>query len=72
MDTNLNQYFLTFQIFNEGNMIHSIECPRSNIHEMTLKLKNLYPEYTIKVVDHSDRIRMDFSIFDRLNITIPY
>ncbi len=72
MGDNLNQNFLTFQIFENENKIHSIECPRSSIGEMALKLKTLYPKYTIKIVDHEGKVRIDFSMFDRLDVEVPY
>jgi hypothetical protein len=72
MDNNLNQCFLTFNIYEGENLFHSIECPRSHISEMTLKLKDLPPKYTVKIVDHEGKLRMDFSMFDKFNIVIPF
>lgn len=72
MGDNLNQNFLTFEIFENGNKIHSMECPRSSIGEMALKLKTLHPKYTVKIVDHEGKVRIDFSMFDRLDVELPY
>jgi len=72
MGTNLNQYFLTFEVYQNENKIHSMECPRSMISEMIIKLKNLYPTYTVKIVDHEGKLRMESSMLNKLNIEFAF
>jgi hypothetical protein len=73
MENSLDQYFVTFKIFKDGKQVHEMTCPKSLIHEMTMKWKypglpGYYPgsEYDFHIVDHTGNFRMDSKILNDL------
>ena len=62
MDSNLNNFFVTFKIYKENNLAHELVCPSSMIPKMFLTW--VYPEspYVIKIFDHNNTLRIDSSI----------
>lgn len=63
MDNNLNNFFVTFLIYKDGSEVHSMTVPKSLIHDMFQKW--VYPgsEFSVKVVDYTDKLRIDSSMF---------
>lgn len=64
MDNDLNKYFVTMQIYEGDVQIHSIEVPRSLIHEMFQKWKFPGSRFNVHVIDHTGNFRINSTILD--------
>jgi len=64
MENSLDQYFVTYKIFKNGEQVHEMTCPKSLIHNMSMKW--LYPgsEYEFRIVDHTGNFRMTSKLLD--------
>lgn len=64
MGSDLNNFFVTFNIFRDGVQVHSIEAPKSMINQMFTTW--VYPDspYSVKVVDDTGNFRIDSNIFN--------
>ena len=64
MGNDLNKFFVTFKIFKDGELVHSIECPRSMIQTMMFAWK--YPDspYIVHVIDHTGNFRINSDILN--------
>jgi hypothetical protein len=62
MDSNLNNFFATFKIYKEGNLVHELLCPTSLIPRMFLTWAYPNSPYIIKIFDHGGTLRIDSSI----------
>jgi hypothetical protein len=67
MDNDLNHFFYKIKISENGKEIHTLVSPKSGLLELVLKLINLKDRYTIRIYDHEEKLRMDFSLFDRIS-----
>jgi hypothetical protein len=64
MENSLDQYFVTFKIFKDGTQVHEMVCPKSLIHEMTMKWKYPGSVYDFHIVDHTGNFRMDSKLLN--------
>lgn len=65
MDSDLNSYYVTFEVYKDNVKVHSLECPRSFIQ--TQFPIWVYPgsPYMLKVIDHTGNFRVSSDIFFR-------
>lgn len=66
MENILDQYYVTFKIFKGDTQIHEMICPKSLIHNMTMKWKYPGSEYDFYIIDHTDNFRLDSKILNDL------
>lgn len=62
MDNDLNKFFVTINIFEGENQVHSVSVPKSNIHDVFLKYKYPGSIYDLKVIDHTGNYRINSKI----------
>ena len=62
MDSNLNNFFVTFKVYKEGNLVHESLCPRSLIPRTYLTWAYIGGPYTVKIFDHEGTLMIDSSI----------
>jgi hypothetical protein len=66
MGTDLNKFFVTFKIFQNGEQIHEMECPRSMIQTMMNTWKYPGSAYTVHVIDHTGNFRLNSDILNQM------
>jgi len=66
MGTDLNKFFVTFKIFQNGDKVHEMECPRSMIQTMMNTWKYPGSEYTVHVIDHTGNFRLNSDILNQM------
>jgi hypothetical protein len=64
MDNDLNSYFVTFEIYEDGTKVNSLTVPKSLIHEEFQNWK--FPESTleVRIKDHTGNFRISSKILD--------
>jgi len=66
MGTDLNKFFVTFKIFQNGEQVHETSCPRSMIQLMMNTWKYDGSPYTVHVIDHTDNFRFSSEALDQM------
>jgi hypothetical protein len=66
MANNLNQYYVTFEIYKDNALAHSFDCPRSFIQSQFNVWKYAGSPYTIKVIDHTGNFRISSDILNSI------
>lgn len=64
MGNDLNQYFVTFKIFKNGDQVHEMISPVSMIQYMFAKWVFPGSPYTVQIVDSTGNFRIDSRIFN--------
>ncbi len=64
MDNDLNSYFVTVDVYQGEQKIHSVITPRSLIHDMFQLWKYPSSPYDIRVIDHTGNFRINSAIFN--------
>jgi len=64
MASDLNEYFVTFNIYRGSEQVHTIEAPRSMIQHIFMQYKYPYSPYEVRVVDNTGNFRLSSKIFD--------
>lgn len=65
MDNDLNKYFVTMDIYQGEEKIHSVTSPRSLIHTVFSQWKYLGSPYNVRVIDHTGNFRINSVILDQ-------
>lgn len=66
MVNNINQYFVTCNIYKGEEKVHEISCPISMLEKFFVTWKWEGSPYTIKVVDHTGNFRISSDIFNEM------
>ena len=64
MDNKLDQYFVTIDVYQDEQKIHSVITPRSLIHDMFLMWAYPGSSYNVRVIDHTGNFRINSTILD--------
>jgi hypothetical protein len=69
MDSNLNNYFVTYKVYQDDNEVYQTVCPRSLIRTVSFMIIETFSKnHVIKIFDCDGNLRMDFRLFDKLDI----
>ena len=69
MDSNLNNYFVTYKIYQDDKEVYQTVCPRSLIRTTSFTLMKIFSKnYVVKIFDCNGNLRMDFRLFDKLHL----
>lgn len=68
MAADLNKFFVTFEIFKNNVLVHSVECPRSQIQIMMLSWKYAGSPYVVHVVDHTGNFRFSSNALNDMQL----
>jgi hypothetical protein len=60
----LNNYFVTMQIYKGDVQVHSITVPKSMISDMFYKWKFPGSQYDVHVIDHTGNFRINSTILN--------
>ena len=68
MENSLNEYFVIFKIFKDGELVNEFECPKSLIQAAMNTWKYPGSTYTVHVIDHTGNFRINSDLFDQMVI----
>jgi hypothetical protein len=64
MDNDLNRYFVTFEIYQDGIKVNSLVVPISLIHDEFQNWKFPGSTVEVRVIDHTSNFRISSKILD--------
>lgn len=64
MDNDLNEYFVTFEIYKDGAQVNSLVVPKSLIHDEFLNWKFPGSTVEVRIKDHTGNFRISSKILD--------
>jgi hypothetical protein len=65
MDNDLNTYFVTFEIYDDGTKVNSLTIPKSLIHEEFQNWKFFGSTLEVRIKDHTGNFRISSKILDQ-------
>ena len=65
MDNDLNTYFVTFEIYDDGTKVNSLTIPKSLIHEEFQNWKFPGSTLEVRIKDHTGNFRISSKILDQ-------